>query len=96
MELHALKSVNICLNANINSFLETSGGQSSILYLKLMFIFLTPVLLRHLWHIKTVAFPVLCLIRNDNLIDISTYYTIIPLDIKWSLHSTKSHSKLGF
>ncbi len=29
MEHHALKSVNNCLNANIYSYLETSGGQSS-------------------------------------------------------------------
>ncbi len=31
MEQCALKNVNICLNTNIYSYLETSGGQSSIL-----------------------------------------------------------------
>ena len=33
MEQHALKNVNNCLNTNIYSYLETSGGQSSNLYL---------------------------------------------------------------
>jgi hypothetical protein len=36
MEHHTLKSVNNCLNANINSYLETSGGQSSNLYLNVV------------------------------------------------------------
>ncbi len=30
MEQHALKNVNNCLNTNIYTYLETSGGQSSI------------------------------------------------------------------
>ncbi len=42
-----LKNVNNCLNTNIY-FFETSGGQSSSLYL-------TPVLIRHLWQLKTVV-----------------------------------------
>ncbi len=29
MEQHTLKNVNNCLNTNIYSYLETSGGQSS-------------------------------------------------------------------
>ena len=33
MEQHALKNINNCLNTNIHSYLETSGGQSSNLYL---------------------------------------------------------------
>ena len=33
MEQHALKNVNNCLNTNIYSYLETSGGQSSNPYL---------------------------------------------------------------
>jgi hypothetical protein len=32
MEQCALKNINNCLNANIYSYLETSGDQSSILY----------------------------------------------------------------
>ncbi len=32
MEQHALKNVNICLNTNIYTYLETSGAQSSNLY----------------------------------------------------------------
>jgi hypothetical protein len=34
MEQRTLKNVNNCLNANIYSYLETSGGQSSNLYFK--------------------------------------------------------------
>ncbi len=33
MEQRTLKNVNKCLNTNIYSYLETSGGQSSNLYL---------------------------------------------------------------
>jgi hypothetical protein len=36
MEKHALKNVNNCLNANISSYLETSGGQSSNQYLNVV------------------------------------------------------------
>jgi len=32
MEQQALKNVNSCMNTNIYSYLETSGGQSSIPY----------------------------------------------------------------
>jgi hypothetical protein len=35
IEQDALKNVNNCLNANIDSYLETSGGQSSYPYLML-------------------------------------------------------------
>ena len=43
MEHNALKSVNNCLNANIYSCLETSGGQSSNLYLNVVDFFDTSV-----------------------------------------------------
>ncbi len=33
MEYHALKNLNNCSNTNIYSYLETSGGESSYLYL---------------------------------------------------------------
>jgi hypothetical protein len=33
MEQRALKNVNNCLNTNIYSYLETSGGQSSNLHM---------------------------------------------------------------
>jgi hypothetical protein len=36
MEQHALKNVNNCLNTNIYSYLETSGGQSSNPYLNVV------------------------------------------------------------
>ncbi len=43
MEQHSLKNVNNCLNANIYSYLETSGGQSSNLFLNGVHFFNTSV-----------------------------------------------------
>ncbi len=43
MEHHALQNVNNCLNTNIYSYLETSGGKSSNLYLNIVKIFNTSV-----------------------------------------------------
>jgi hypothetical protein len=54
--------VNNCLNTNIYSYSETSGGQSSNLYIMLL-VFSTPVLIRHLWQLKTAVFLHWCLIR---------------------------------
>jgi hypothetical protein len=39
MELRALKNVNTCLNTNIYSYLETSGGKSYNLYLNVVHFF---------------------------------------------------------
>jgi hypothetical protein len=36
MEQHTLKNVNNCCNTNISFYLETSGGQSSNLYLNVI------------------------------------------------------------
>jgi hypothetical protein len=36
MEQHALKNVSNCLNTNIYSYLEASGGQSYNLYLNVV------------------------------------------------------------
>ncbi len=60
MEQNTLRNVNNYLNTNIYSYLETSGGQSSNLYLKLAH-FSTPVLIRHLWQTKTIVFLHWCL-----------------------------------
>ncbi len=43
MEQHTLKNVNNCLNTNISSYLETSGGQSYNLYLNVVNFFNTSV-----------------------------------------------------
>ncbi len=43
MEQRALKNVNNCLNTNIYSYLETSGGQSSNPYLNVVHFFNTRV-----------------------------------------------------
>jgi hypothetical protein len=58
-----LKNVNNCLNTNIYSYLETSDGQSSTPYLNVVH-FLTPVLIRHLWQLKTVVFLNWCIIHS--------------------------------
>jgi hypothetical protein len=60
MKQHTLKIVNSCLNTNIYSNLETSGGQRYNIYLNVVH-FLTPVLIRHLWQLKTVVFLHWCL-----------------------------------
>jgi hypothetical protein len=39
MEQHIFKNVNNCLNTYINSYLGTSGGQSSIPYLNVDYFF---------------------------------------------------------
>jgi hypothetical protein len=44
MEQHTLKIVSNCLNSNMYSYLETSGGQSSILYLNVVHFFITSVI----------------------------------------------------
>jgi hypothetical protein len=43
MEQYPLKIVNNCLNSNIYSYLETSGGQNSTLYLNVVHFFNTSV-----------------------------------------------------
>jgi hypothetical protein len=52
------KFVNNCLITSIYSYLETSGCQSSNLFLNFVHIFNT-VLISHLWPLKTVFFPAL-------------------------------------
>ncbi len=61
MEQRALKNVNNCLNTNIYSYLETSGGRSSNLYLNMVH-FSMPGLIIHLWQLKAVVFLHWCLI----------------------------------
>jgi hypothetical protein len=61
MEQRPFKNVNNCLNTNIYSYLETSGGQSSDPYLN-AFHFATPKLNRYLWQLKTAVFLHWCLI----------------------------------
>ncbi len=49
------------MNTNIYSYLETSGGQGSNLYLNVAH-FSIPELIRHLWQLKTIVFLRWCLI----------------------------------
>ncbi len=62
MEQPALNNINNCLDTNIYSYLETSGGQSYDVYLNVVHLS-TPVLIRHLWQLKTVVFLHWCLIH---------------------------------
>ncbi len=55
MEQGALNFVNNCLNTNIYTYLETSGDQSSNLYINVVHFF-------NICHIKTVVFLHQCLI----------------------------------
>jgi hypothetical protein len=50
MEQRTFKISKNCLNTNIYSYLETSGGQSYILYLNVVNFFNTSV--RHLWQLR--------------------------------------------
>ncbi len=43
MEQHTFKNVNNCLNTNIYSYLETSGGEICNLYLNIVHFFNTSV-----------------------------------------------------
>jgi hypothetical protein len=61
MEQCALENVNNCLNTNIYSYLETSGGESFNLYLNVVHFFNTS-LIRHMWQLKTVVLLQWCLI----------------------------------
>ncbi len=60
MEQSALKNVNSCLNTNIYSYLETSGGQSSNPYLNIAH-FSAIELIKNLWQLKTAVFMHWCL-----------------------------------
>jgi len=61
MEQHTLKNVNNCLNTNIYSYLETSGGQSYNPNLNVVN-FSALDLIRNMWQLKTVVFLHRCLI----------------------------------
>jgi hypothetical protein len=77
MGQHALKNVKNSLNTNIYSYLETSGGQSSNLYLNAVHFFNT-VLIRHLWQLETVVFCIGVLAQASVLLKpvvvISSYF----------------------
>jgi hypothetical protein len=62
MEQAALKNVNNCLNTNIYSYLETSGGKSYNLFFNVLFDFSTPVLIRYLWQLKAFVIMHWCII----------------------------------
>jgi len=61
MKEHTLKCKQLFEYQHI-LLIETPGGQSSNLYLNVVH-FLTPVLIRQLWQLKTVVFLHCCLIH---------------------------------
>ncbi len=79
MEQCTLKNVSNCLNTNVYSYLETSGGPSYFLYLNVVH-FLKPVLIRHLWQLKTVVFLHWCIIRAALLLS-GLYYRRVMIII---------------
>jgi hypothetical protein len=78
------------LNTNIHSCLRTCGGQSSSLYLNVD-LFSTPVLIRHLWQLKTVVFLHWCLIHAVLLLPYTNPTNGTP--ISQIIDSGGSHSK---
>ncbi len=60
MEQLAFESVKNWLNTNIYSYLQTSGGKI-LIYILMLFIFSTPVLIRHLQKLKAVVLLHWCL-----------------------------------
>jgi hypothetical protein len=85
MEQRALKNVNKCSNTNIYSYLETSSGKSCNLYLNVV-LFSMPVLIGHLWQLKTAVFLHWCLIRAVPLLANRTNRKLLTKVIKWSKH----------
>jgi len=74
MEQHTFKNVNNCISTNIYSYFETSGGQSSNLYLNVVHFFNTGELIRHLWQLKTFVFLHWCLICAVLLDQLGLYH----------------------
>jgi len=64
MDQHPLKNVNNCWNTSIYSHLETSGDQSSHLYLN-PFHFLTAILISHLTSVAALDSCFLPLVSNE-------------------------------
>jgi hypothetical protein len=104
MEQPPLQNVNNWLNTNIYSYLETSGGQSSNLYLNVIQFF-TPVSTRHQWQLKTVVFLHWCLIRAVPFCLSWTYLVLsknlgsvlecIDITVFFSLSFLKKEKKIG-
>ena len=74
------KNLNDCLNASIYTYLNTSGSQSSNLYLNVVY-FLTPELIKHLWQVKTVVF-------SSIVVKYVLFYSIVnkPLHVNCKLN----------
>jgi hypothetical protein len=101
MEQRTFKNVSNCLNTNIYSSLETSGGQSCNPYLNAVHFFSAPELIRNLWQLKTVVFLHCCLIcavplpfftkRPAKIIKI-----FVKAKLKWFGFGEEDYSKMSF
>jgi len=76
MEQRTLKNCKQLFEYLIYTYLETSGGQSSNLYINVVH-FSTPVLIRHLWQLKTAVFLHLCLIHTVLLLKLYNHGNIL-------------------
>jgi hypothetical protein len=56
MEQHALKNANICWEIQKLPFTQRHLVVEILIHVKMLFIFSTPVLIRHLWQLNTVVF----------------------------------------
>ncbi len=73
MEQRALKNVDNCLNTNIYSYLETSGGKSYKIYLNTVHFFNTSVktvVLLHWYPMSAVLLERLLLVRLSSLVNV--------------------------
>ncbi len=86
MEQHALKDIINCLNANIYSYLETSGGQSSNLYINVVHFFNTSVNLKSV-AAKGSCFPPLLYNTCSSIVGIPKL--LIYSNISWSMLTVK-------
>jgi hypothetical protein len=75
MEQRASKNVKNCLNTNISSYLDTSGGQSSNLYTNVVH-FSTSMSIRYPWQLRTIVFMHWCL-KHAVLLGVALYLKFV-------------------
>jgi hypothetical protein len=95
MEQRDLKNVNSYLNTNIYSHLETSGDQSSNLFLNVVHFFNTSVI-RHLWQLKTcfaaLVSNMCCSIQITALKNYLIIWTVLQFKFNIFLYHKKSNN----
>ncbi len=89
------KNLNNYLNTHIYSYLETSGGQSFNLYLSVVH-FLTPVLIKHLWQLKTIVFLHMHYWQHIKLCQSKCNVKTLNWEVSqvWQTHQLRSDGKM--